>query len=143
MLLVNKGSQGLERGRRNRPEVCEVCRESAHRPPGLQPTAKHFGTDKESVHKSLLILLPMTRALRRLQGLEMARGMGSQCCMGVEFQLGKMKILEMNSSNGCTQRCECTQCLRTAHLKMGKMANFRFCIFYHNKFKRPEQFQAR
>lgn len=105
MLLVNKGSQGLERGRRNRPEVCEVCevcRESAHRPPGLQPTAKHFGTDKESVHKSLLILLPVTRALRRLQGLEKASGMGSQCFMGVEFQLGKTKMLEMNSGNGCT-----------------------------------------
>lgn len=102
MLSVNKGSQGLERGRRNRPEVCEVCRESAHRPPGLQPTGKHFGTDQESVHKNLLLLLPRTQALRRLQGLERGRGMGSQCFMGIEFQLGKMKILEMNSGNGCT-----------------------------------------
>lgn len=31
------------------------------------------------------------------------------------------------------QECECSEYQGTAHVKMVKMANFMFSIFYHNK----------
>lgn len=45
--------------------------------------------------------------------------MGNYCLMGIEFQIYKMKRVEIEGGDGS--------------LKMVTMVNFILCIFYHNK----------
>lgn len=51
------------------------------------------------------------------QGSPGLRGgsLGSDCFMGTEFQLGKMKIVLERVVAMAAQQCECTQCYRTVH----------------------------
>ena len=59
--------------------------------------------------------------------------MGSYCLMGTGFQIGQVKKFWRQMVVMVAQQCECTECHRTVHWKIGKTVNFMLCIFYHNK----------
>ena len=50
-----------------------------------------------------------------------------------------MKSKLKNHGGMTAQQCECASCHRMVYLKMVKMINFMFCIFYHNKKKKKEK----
>lgn len=58
------------------------------------------------------------------------KGMRCQCFMGIEFQLGKINILEIDGSDSyTTMRLYLID--KTVYLNIIKMANFILYIFYH------------